>query len=60
VSPGPSAFVLVKKCEGTKEESDKTPNFGVSDNMGSFEANQPCFAVGTIGEWVRYYPPDPH
>lgn len=59
VSPGPPAFVLVKKREGTKEESDETTNFGVSGNMGCFEANQLCFAVETIGKWVKYYPPDP-
>jgi len=36
MSPGPSAFVLVKKCEGTKEGSDEIPKFGVSGNMGWF------------------------
>ncbi len=32
----PSAFVLVKKHEETKEGSDKIPKFGVSGNMGWF------------------------
>ncbi len=32
--------------------------FGVSDVLGDFEANQPRFAVGNIGEWVKYHPPD--
>ncbi len=37
----------------------KYPNLVFQAIWAGFDANQLCFVVGTIGEWVKYHPPDP-
>ncbi len=37
----------------------KYPNLVFQAIWAGFDANQLCFAVGTIGEWIKYHPPDP-